>query len=182
MPSFGLGRKMKKKTKKKRNHNIRLIRKRRSYTMSELAELLHVHVRTVQSWHKQGMTPIDPDDRPLLFIGAEVQRFLSQRQQARKCPLKEDEFRCPRCRAARTSRPNDLHIVDTGRRMGKVDVSVMIKGVCTECECQMTRFSTRRKVAESVWVRKLKQGQSRLSRDRKATVNTDLEGEDCGTD
>lgn len=161
---------------------IRFIRGRRSYSMSELSELLHVHVRTVQSWHKQALTPIDPDDKPRLFIGSEIRRFLSQEQKARKCTLKENEFYCPRCRTARTSCPSDVHIVDTGRRMGKVDFSVMIKGKCVECECRLTRFSSRRKVAESVWLRKLKQGQSRLSRDRKATVNTDLEGEDYGTD
>ncbi len=161
---------------------IRFIRKRRSYTMGELAELLLVHVRTVQSWHKQGMTPINPNDRPLLFIGSEVQRFLSQRQQARKCPLKEDEFFCPKCRTAQTSLLRDVYLEDTGRRMGKADVSIMIKGKCTKCECRLTRFSTRRTLEKSVWARKLRQGKARLYRDRKAAVNTDLEGGDCGTD
>lgn len=167
---------------KRQTARIRFIRQRRTYSMSELAELLQVHVRTVQSWRKRGMTPIDPDDRSWLFIGSEIQRFLSQRQKARKCPLKEAEFYCPRCRTARTSCPGDVRLVDTGRRMGKVDFSVMIKGICIECECRLTQFSTRRKVAESVWLQKLKQGQSRLCRDRKATVNTDLEGGECGTD
>lgn len=178
LPYFGLGRAM----KKKRKYNIRLIRERRSYTMGEIAELLKVHVRTAQVWHKNGMKPIDPDDRPLLFLGLEIKRHLSQGQSSRKCPLKEDEFFCPRCRTARTSCPSDVHIVDTGRRMGKVDFSVMIKGICTECECRLTRFCTRRTLEKSVWARTLKQGQARLYRDRKTTVNTDLEGGDCGTD
>jgi hypothetical protein len=150
--------------------------------MSELAGLLHVHVRTVQSWRKRGMTPIDPDDRPWLFIGSEIQRYLSREQKARKCPLKEDEFYCPRCRRGRNSHPAEVHLVDAGRKMGRTDIQVQIKGMCQSCECPMTLFSTRRRVAESVWQRKLRQGQARLCRDRKATVNTDLEGGDCGTD
>lgn len=169
------------KTKKKRNHNVRLIRTRRSYSMSELADLLKIHVRTVQSWRKQGMTPIDPDDRPLLFIGSEIQRFLSQRQKARKLVLKDEEFYCPKCRTAQTSYPQNIYLEYTGRRIGKTDKQVLIKGKCATCDCELTRFSTRRRVAESVWLRNVEQVRARLCRDDKATVNTDLEGVDCDT-
>lgn len=158
---------------------IRFIRLRRTYTISELAELLDTHVRTAQSWCKKGLTPIDPDDRPRLYLGSEIKRFLSQWQKARKSPLKDGEFFCPRCRTARESYIRDVRLEDTGRRLGKSDISVLIKGKCTKCDCPLTRFSTRRRVSESVWLRKLRQGQASLYGDHRATVNTDIEGDEC---
>lgn len=153
---------MKLRIKKKRKYNIRLIRQRRSYTMRELSDLLGVHVRTVQTWHKLGMKPIEPDGRPLLFIGADVKRFLSKRQNARKCPLKENEFYCPRCRAAQTSFPEGLNVEDTGRRMGKEDTQVLIRGICRTCSCRLTRFSTKRQAKTMSWLRNISRGEARL--------------------
>jgi len=102
--------------------------------MSEISLLLNVHVRTVQAWYKQGMAPIDPNDKPLLFQGIEIKRFLSNRQKARKCKLKENEFFCPRCKTATTSLPQGIRIVDTNRRIGKDDVLVLIRGICDICD------------------------------------------------
>ena len=162
--------------RKKRTYNVRLIRARRCYTMSEISLLLKVHVRTVQSWHKQGMVPIDPDDKPLLFQGVEVKRFLSNRQKARKCRLKENEFFCPRCKTPRTSLPRRIRIVDTNRRIGKNDVLVLIRGICDICDCRLSRFSTRNKVKSSFWHRMVEQVRTGLRGDSSPTLNTDFKG------
>lgn len=162
--------------KKKRTYNIRLIRARRCYTMSEISPLLNVHVRTVQAWHKQGMAPIDPNDKPLLFQGIEIKRFLSNRQKARKCKLKENEFFCPRCKTPTTSLPQGIRIVDTNRIIGKNDVLVLIRGICDICDCKLSRFSTRNKVKSSFWYRMVEQVRTGLRGDSSTTLNTDFKG------
>jgi hypothetical protein len=153
-----------------------VLKSRLSYTMSEIAKLYGIHVRTVQEWHKQGLTPIDSDHRPILFMGYEVKRFLEERKRSRKVKLKSNEFYCPRCRAARISDPKYIHIIDTNRRIGKSDFSVYIKGVCIICSCKLTRFSTRKRAKTSVFVTKLTQADRVLESDFITPVNTDLRG------
>jgi hypothetical protein len=144
--------------------------------MGELANLLHVHVRTVQLWHKKGMVPIEPAAKPMIFMGSEARRYLDRERIARRCPIGEDEFLCPRCRQARHSRFEDVCIVDTGMKMGRIDSQVEIRGICQVCDCQLIRFSTRRRVEASVWMQIQRQRQTVLSGDAHATVNTDFQG------
>ena len=162
--------------RRKRTYNSRLIKARLSYTMSEIARLYGIHVRTVQEWHKQGLNPIESSFRPRLFTGYEVRRFLEKRKQSRKIRLKDDEFYCPKCRAARISDPEDINIIDTKRRIGKADFSVYIKGICKICSCKLTRFSTRSKVKLSVFAQMLAQADRVLESDFVPRVNTDLKG------
>jgi hypothetical protein len=145
--------------------------------MSEIAKLFGIHVRTIQEWHKQGLTPIDPDHRPLLFMGYEVKRFLEERKRLRKVKLKSNEFYCPKCRAARISDSKYIHIIDTNRRIGKSDFSVYIKGICKICFCNLTRFSTRSKAKISVFAAMLPQADRVLKSDFSSPLNTDLKGD-----
>lgn len=163
--------------RKKRTYNVRLIRARRCYTMSEISLLLNVHVRTVQAWHKRGMAPIDPDDRPLLFQGVEIKRFLLNKQKKRKHKLKENEFFCPRCKVPRASLPKGVKIEDTNRRIGRNDVLVLIRGICYTCQCKLNRFSTRSKVKTSIWPQIVEQAQKRLKGNSCTTLNTDFKGD-----
>ncbi len=52
--------------KNKRKLNPNLIKKNRAYTLSEIAELLDKHIRTVQEWRKKGLSVIDDSERPYL--------------------------------------------------------------------------------------------------------------------
>lgn len=161
---------------KKRKYNLRLIRLRRTYTISELAKLLGVHARTVQSWHKQGLKPINPDEGRHLFMGSMVREFLRNRQAKRKHPLKEDEFYCPRCHQARQSKLDKIQIVFTKKKMGKHDMQVIIKDQCAVCECGLNRFSTENRLKNSFWSQFLVRAESRLRGNNYAPVNTDLRG------
>ena len=129
---------------------VRHIRGRQSYTIKELARMLGVHPRTVQVWKTLGLEPIDPADRPLLFMGDEIRRFVSNSLQTRKCPLQVDEFFCPRCRAARKPDPVSVRVKDTGRRMGVSDSSLLVQGRCSACGCSVNRFSTIKRL-NSTW-------------------------------
>ncbi len=146
----------------KRKFRLNRIRVRRSYSTAEICDLFNCHVQTVRNWHRRGMKSIDPNNRPLLFIGTEIKRFLSERQNSRKIKLKEDEFYCPRCRNARQSIPEEIGIFETGRQMGKHDEQVLIKGECKECNCSLTRFGTKNGVKGTFFERIITQGSGRL--------------------
>ena len=161
--------------KKKRNHPVRLMRLQRTYTMREIARKLSVNIRTAQNWHKLGMEPIASGERPLLFLGSEVRLFLLNRRESRKCKLGPSEFYCPRCRVAVESIPESVQVEFTGRRMGVDDEQVLIKGVCAQCDCRLTRFCTRKRFKGSIWERKLSGANRRLSGMGCPRVNVGLE-------
>ena len=159
-----------------KNYDIRRIRRRSTYTISEISCLLGVHIRTVQSWHKDGMTPIEPSDKPLLFLGSELKRYLLRKKQARKCKLEDDQFFCPRCKAARRSLPQTVRIEITMKRIGRSDRLALIRGSCESCGCAVTRFSTVRKVRSSFWNRVLEVQEGRLQGNLFSGSNTDMQG------
>ena len=148
--------------KKKRKYNLRLIRSRRTYTISELAKLLGVHTRTVQTWHKQGLKPINPDEGRYLFMGSSIRDFLGERQKSRKFTLVEDEFYCPRCRKPMKSVHNKIKILISKKRIGKDDIQTTIKGICIKCGCKVNRFSTLNNIKKSFWRRFLTKQDNRL--------------------
>jgi hypothetical protein len=133
--------------KKKRKHNPNLIKQRRSYTFAEIAEIYKVHRRTVQIWRKQGLKVIDETSKPFLIIGAEVRRFLKEKNRKNKHPLKPGQFYCPRCGIPRKSLPDKISIEITEKRLGRYR-QVIIKGICEVCSCRLFRFSSDRKVQE----------------------------------
>ncbi len=114
--------------------------------MKELARSLGIHKRTVQVWRHEGLVPIDPDDKPLLFMGDEIRRFLLERVKKRKCPLELDQFFCPKCRRATHSDPADVRVVDTLRQIGANDSSLIVSGTCSTCGCRVNRFSSRKRL------------------------------------
>lgn len=158
---------------KRRKYSYYRVKNRRSYSTSELADLFQIHIRTVQSWHKQGLASVDPNEKPLLFMGSEIRRFLSGKQCARRTNLKNDEFYCPRCRKARWSVPQEIKIVETGKRMGKTDEQVLIKGICHICECRLTRFSTKTRITGTFFDPKITQSHQGLICDAGPCVNAD---------
>jgi hypothetical protein len=164
--------------RKKRIKNIRLIIARRSYSTSEIATLLEVHPRTIQMWHKEGMIPIEENTKPFLFMGYEIKRFLSDRRSARRVRLKGDEFFCPRCKVARKSAPRKIKIINTGKKIGRGDVSVLIKGICIVCGCKLNRFSTKNRSKTLSTVQNGKQRRRILEGDLFIPLNNDIEKDD----
>lgn len=163
---------------KRYTYNLRSLKGRHSYSISDISQLFVVHVRTAQRWHMEGMTPIDPEDRPLLFLGIEVKRYLTDKRQARKCKLEEGQFYCPRCRSQQESEPAKIEIIETNRRIGLIDTLVFIKGICVKCGCRLTLFSTRDKAKTSVFSLMTRQADRVIEGDSCPSVNADkLAGE-----
>lgn len=119
---------------------IRYLRAKRSYSTKELAQVLRVHPRTVQEWHKYGLQSIAEKCFPLLFIGRTVKDFLNARRSKRKCKLAPDECFCPRCRRPRLSKMQPFKIEPTGRHLGSGQELVLLRGICIVCDCPMVKF------------------------------------------
>lgn len=156
---------------------IRLIRRGRSYSVSELAALLGVHVRTVQAWHHNGMSPIDFRSHPLLFYGKTVKAYLRKRSEAGRVKLDFDEFFCPRCKLGRESLPEHIQIVETHKTVGKNDEQVLIRGRCRVCGCRLTRFSTAKRSLLFRFSTMLKERDRVLKGKSNSSSKTDLSGD-----
>ncbi len=161
--------------KRKRKRNPNLIKAKHSYTLAEIAELYKIHPRTAQSWHRTGLNAIDETTRPYLFIGAEIRRFLKEKAQNRKHPLKEGEFFCVKCQEPRRSLNNKLTIEITNKRLGKTYRQAFIRGICEICKQPLRLFSSDRKVQELARAGLIiKEHRTLLIGNGDSSLNTDL--------
>jgi hypothetical protein len=135
-------------TKKKRNHNPNLIKEKHSYSFAEISEKLNVNVRTVQSWHKQGLNVINEASKPYLVYGGVLRQFLIANRQKQKHPLKTDEFFCTKCQSPRKSHLENLTFEITIRKLGKTSKQAFIRGICEVCNHPLLLFSSDRKIEE----------------------------------
>lgn len=133
--------------------NLNRLRIHRSYTMRELGFVLGVHVRTVQSWHKQGMTPISESVRPFLFMGNTVQEFLQCRRKTNQCRLEDHQFYCLRCRAGVSPNKRSVTVEVTQKRVGRDAKQVIIKATCPICGGTVVRFASTKTIHITPWGR-----------------------------
>lgn len=168
---------MKEKKKKKRKYNTNLIKQRHSYALAEIALIYRVHIRTAQNWVKQGMKVIDASSKPYLVYGIDIKAFLKQQANKRKCPLKEDEFFCPKCKSARKSIRGKTTINITDRKLGKCNKLAFIRGLCEICRCRLIRFTSDKKLNETMQnTMLLSEFKTVLSGGECSSTNTDIEG------
>jgi len=132
----------------KRQPNHCRLKKRRTYTVEELATQLHVHKNTVREWYRRGLEALD-DRRPMLFRGSEVRAFLRTRQGAQKQPLGPGRLYCLRCRAPREPAAGMLDYLASSSTAGS------LRAMCPVCESLMFRrvsFARLGEVAENLEV------------------------------
>jgi hypothetical protein len=108
-------------------------------------------------------------------MGEQIRRFLYKKRQSRQIKLDPGQFYCPRCRRARNSDPENISINPTGKRIGKDDEFVIIKGNCKICNCKLTRFSTKRKANMVVLPKKAKRRKRILEGNLLLPLDTDIE-------
>lgn len=126
----------------RRRYNTHLITQKRVYSLSDIAKLFKLHIRTVQSWCKQGMQPIDALSRPILVRGDSIKRFLDNQKQRQKVKLKDDEFFCLSCRKARMAIPGSISYENSNRKIGDDALHIIIYGKCPACKTKLSRFSS----------------------------------------
>jgi len=162
-------------TKKKRTYNTNLIKARDTYTFLELAEVYRKHPRTIQNWRKEGLKVLDATIKPYYILGEEIIRFLKEKRQKRKHPLKPGEFFCAPCQTARRSQPDKFSITITDKRLGQTAWQAFIRGICEVCGRRLTVFSSDRKIKEMMKAGLLPtEQQTVLFGDDNNSLNTDI--------
>jgi len=153
-----------------RRHDYRRAKKRRLYTVEELARLYSVHKNTVRNWAKAGLLPID-DSRPLLFKRADVAAFHKERRDAAKRPCGPGQFYCLPCRAIRSAAGEMADYVPQTNQTGN------LRGICPVCERLMHRrvnYARLAVVARGLEVT-LQEGEVSLRERSNPTVTCDFE-------
>jgi len=117
----------------KRSPSARRIKTHRTYSYADAAKALNVHKQTVSRWVKsEGLVAIT-DQRPHLISGADLKKFLTDRNQRRRSPCGDGQLFCLRCRQPRTPLPGYVEFIPMGPEHGHV------VGRCPVCECIMRR-------------------------------------------
>lgn len=117
------------------------IKKTLSYTVEEVARLFGVTARTVWRWIDEGLRTID-NRNPRLIYGAELELFLRNFQKKRKKTCLPDELYCCRCHSPRRAKANEVILVKLNDKIGR------ISGLCSKCECRMSKIVSVTKIEE----------------------------------
>lgn len=156
------------------NSRIRRLKSNRSYSTADLAKFLEVHVRTVQAWHKAGLTPNNPNERPLLYRGDVVKVFHAEKREKSRHELKPGELYCLRCHAPRMPKQGSVRHELTDRRIGKIALQVKIRANCEVCNCPMNLMTTDKCLERQRESMKLEKHQRGLECEQLGFVFTDL--------
>ncbi len=129
----------------RKNHNVGLIQKKKTYTVREIAELLSIHVRTVHSWLKQGLSA-HRETTPYYVVGSDLYDYLKREQTKRKHPLQPNELFCSRCHNARQGVDSSYEVIITKKKLGQNAFQAIILARCVTCNQKMMRFSSDRQI------------------------------------
>ncbi|EHH2531200.1 helix-turn-helix domain-containing protein [Vibrio parahaemolyticus] len=113
--------------------NPNLVKMHRSYSVSELAELLGVDRRTIRNWIKNGL-PIIDDSRPILVLGTDIKVFIRQSRKENKRQCKPCEIYCLRCRMPRQPQTQTTKFVHEAGGIGRVFA------LCRECGSKVNKY------------------------------------------
>lgn len=101
---------------------VNRIKTHRIYTISEVAETLGCHKRTVSRWIKECRLQADASKKPWLIEGRDLKTFLGMRQVKGRCKLALHHCYCLGCKAPQEPDGKIADYVqqtpDSGRLMG----------------------------------------------------------------
>ena len=123
-----------------KKYEARKIKTKRSYTFKEIADLLGLHIRTIQSWHTDGMLTLEGSNNPYLVMGIDVQNYIKQQKLKHKVNLKSNEFYCVSCRQAVI--PAKVYKYIGNIMMGGHKHSIRLNGQCPNCNHIVNKFTT----------------------------------------
>jgi len=119
---------------------IKGIIRARVYSFADIASTLGVHIRTVQTWRRTGLTVADEQSRPYLVTGKDLITFLDDRQSRRRCSLGPDELYCLACKVPRQAASGTISMKLTGRVLGNGEPQMLISGRCPICGRKMSKL------------------------------------------
>lgn len=80
--------------------NAKKIKASRSYTITEVAEVLGCSTRTVRNWAGMGLRVLT-ENRPYLIVGDDLKKFLADQSASKKVKLGPNELFCLSCKVPR---------------------------------------------------------------------------------
>lgn len=118
--------------KRKRHPNYRLVKRHRNYTVEEVARLFGTHRNTVRNWIALGLPTID-NSRPTLILGRNLAEFLQRRRQNHKRKCQPGEIYCVRCRVPQKPADDMVDYQPFSATLGN------LVGICPQCESLIFR-------------------------------------------
>jgi hypothetical protein len=112
--------------------NPRCAKLHRSYSTTEMANVLGVHKHTVRHWIRQGLPTID-GARPILILGGEFQAWWGKRTKAKKRPCQPGQMYCFKCRAPNAPALGMVEYAATNATTGN------LKALCETCGTLMNQ-------------------------------------------
>lgn len=108
----------------------RLAKKHRSFTVTELADLLGVHKHTVRGWLKMGLPALD-GAKPTLIHGGEFQDWWGKQRKAAKRPCQPGQMYCFKCKVPKAPALGMIEYAATNATAG------LLMAFCESCETVM---------------------------------------------
>lgn len=107
------------------------IKSNRNYTYREAANLLGVHVRTIQNWRDAKELPVLDNQLPHLILGHDLAAFGKKLRTKRKVRTRSDQMFCLGCKAPRTPAFGEVDCILSGAPTGN------LVALCPECASLM---------------------------------------------
>ena len=124
----------------KRNYNPLKVKRHRSYTVQELAELYDVGPNTVRQWIKKHGLPVIEGTYPTLIHWKAFRTWLTAWQAARKWTCAKNEMPCLKCQSGRKVMAGTFRVTQTN------EASFMFHGECKTCGKSLKRATSRAKL------------------------------------
>ncbi len=117
------------------------VRAKRAYIIDEVAQLFGITRRTVQRWVLQGMSPLDPNTKPLLFMGDVVQKFVKKFVDSGHFKMADNQFYCLHCKKPTELEDGSEVYRETGKIIRSSGISQVIRtGICRTCGGKVARL------------------------------------------
>ncbi|RJQ61551.1 MAG: hypothetical protein C4517_08270 [Stygiobacter sp.] len=131
----------------KRNYGVmaRKLRKASRYKRNQVIYKLGIDPTTFDNWRKKGLVPIDQYERPHIYLGSDIIKFLKELALKRKHACKAGEIFCVICQKPVSVKLESINIVEGKKKLSSEHESRVILGIGSCCH-KVRRFSTSKDV------------------------------------
>ena len=128
----------------KRTYDPLKVKRHRSYTVKDLAELYGVGPNTVRQWIKKHGLPVIEGSYPVMMHWTDIREWITVRQAARKWKCEANEMSCLKCRRGRKIKAGTFRVTDGDKP------TPMLQGDCETCGKPLNRSSSQAKLESDI--------------------------------